>query len=238
MINKIAPLDSLEYTVINPIVKQIVFNLNKKIIQSKDFYYTNKTMLEHSNFDMGEHVYNNKLGENYIDVNYTCTPKDTFLPGTSEFRYYGRELVLDKVSGFTIRPIYIGHDLTITLKYSSVLGSLGHGLINYELEPVSIVLDKYLLDFIEGSYYDTEVITGYGDSMEPFIQDGSLIFIDKTKTNLINNKIYAFLIEDRLYIKQFKKDKNMFISFNKSYPAVENNRCKIIGKVVGVLTKF
>ena len=129
-------------------------------------------------------------------------------------------------------------DQLITLRYNSVLGSLGHGLINYELEPVSIVLDKYLLDFIEGSYYDTEVITGYGDSMEPFIQDGSLIFIDKTKTNLINNKIYAFLIEDRLYIKQFKKDKNMFISFNKSYPAVENNRCKIIGKVVGVLTKF
>jgi site-specific DNA-adenine methylase len=42
-------------------------------------------------------------------------------------------------------------DQLITLRYNSVLGSLGHGLINYELEPVDIVLDKYLLDFIEGS---------------------------------------------------------------------------------------
>jgi len=129
-------------------------------------------------------------------------------------------------------------DHLITLRYNSVLGSLGYGLINYELEPISIVLDKYLLDFIKGSYYDTELITGYGDSMEPFIQDGSLIFIDKSKNNLINNKIYVFLIEDRLYIKQYKKDKNLFISFNKSYPAVENNKCKVIGKVIGVLTKF
>lgn len=129
-------------------------------------------------------------------------------------------------------------DQLITLRYNSILGSLGDGLVNYELEPLSITIDKYLLDFIQGNYYNTEIITGYGDSMEPVIQDGSLIFIDKSKTKLINNKIYAFVIEDRLYIKQFKENKNEFVSFNNTYPGIKAKEYKVVGKVTGVFTKY
>lgn len=126
----------------------------------------------------------------------------------------------------------------ITLKYSTILGSLGDGLENYEFEPVNITLDKFLLDSIQGSYYLTEIIRGFGDSMEPLIQDNSLIFIDRSKTTLLNNKIYAFIINNRLYIKQYNKDKNMFISFNQSYKNIKPENYRTIGRVVGVLSKF
>lgn len=126
----------------------------------------------------------------------------------------------------------------ITLKYSSTLGSLGDGLENYELEPVNITLDQYLLDFIQCNYYSTEIIKGFGDSMEPLIQDNSILFIDRSKTTLLNNRIYAFTFDNSLFIKQYSKSKNEFISFNKSYKNLKSENCRIIGRVVGVLTKF
>ncbi len=130
----------------------------------------------------------------------------------------------------------------IVLNYNkNILGSLGDGIINYELETMQVAVDKYLIDFLQGSYKNTEIIKGFGSSMEPFISDSSLIFIDKSKTTIHNHKIYAVLIDGELFIKQCIKSKNKLIlkSFNKNYKAIEiKNNFLIVGKVVGVLTRF
>lgn len=129
----------------------------------------------------------------------------------------------------------------ITLKYNKdMLGSLGDGLKNYEFEAGEIAIDKYLLDFIQGDYKNTELIQGCGDSMEPLIADNSLIFIDTSKTNILNNRIYAVLINEELYIKHITKDKDKIVlkSFNKIYKEITSKEYTVIGKVVGVLSRF
>lgn len=129
----------------------------------------------------------------------------------------------------------------ITLKYNKdILGSLGDGLKNYEFEAGEIAIDKHLLDFIQGDYKNTELIQGYGDSMEPLITDNSLIFIDTSKKDILNNRIYAILIDEELYIKHITKDKGKIVlkSFNKSYKDITTEEYIVVGKVVGVLSRF
>ena len=130
----------------------------------------------------------------------------------------------------------------IVLNYNKgILGSLGDGLINYELEPLQIAIDKYLLDYLGGNYKSTEIINGYGNSMEPFISDKSLIFIDKSQTNILDKRIYALLTDGELFVKQCIKKEDILLlrSFNKKYPDIySQGEVKIIGKVVGVLTRL
>lgn len=70
----------------------------------------------------------------------------------------------------------------IILKYQkSVIASAGGGAINYEIDTNPLVIDKQLLDHINSSYKYTDVLQVFGESMEPDVKGGSLVFVDKTK---------------------------------------------------------
>lgn len=62
-------------------------------------------------------------------------------------------------------------------------------------------------------------VTVSGNSMEPFIQDGSIVGIDTSKTNIVDGKIYAVVIENELArIKQLYRLPNNRVrlrSFNR-----------------------
>ncbi len=78
----------------------------------------------------------------------------------------------------------------IILKYQrTITASAGGGAINYSIDSIPLILDKQLLDHINSSYNYTEVIQVLGDSMEPNIKDESLIFIDKSNTDIITPPI-------------------------------------------------
>lgn len=128
----------------------------------------------------------------------------------------------------------------IILKYrKSVITSAGGGAINYELDSTPLVLDKQLLDHINCSYKYTEVLKVFGESMEPDIKDGSLVFVDKSKVSLNSAGVYLVSLNDGLFIKriQLKNNKVILISKNQIFKDIilHLDEVTVIGKVLGVL---
>lgn len=130
----------------------------------------------------------------------------------------------------------------IILKYQkNIIGSAGGGAINYEINTEPLIIDKQLLDYINSSYKYTEVLQVFGESMEPDIKDGSLIFVDKSKKEIDYKSIYVINTKEGLYIKCIKvnNDKVILKSTNQNTSDISLyiDDINIIGKVCGVLIK-
>lgn len=129
----------------------------------------------------------------------------------------------------------------IILKYhSSVTGSAGFGMMNYELEPEPLVVDKQMLDYIDSSYKYTEIIRASGNSMLPVIQEDSLIFVDTSVKNINNKNFYIIKANEELYIKQIVLVNDVYHarSLNKQYPDKKLEEFIVVGRVKAVLTKI
>jgi hypothetical protein len=130
----------------------------------------------------------------------------------------------------------------IILKYQkNVIGSAGGGAINYKINPEPLIIDMQLLDYINSSYKYTEVLQVFGESMEPDIKDGSLIFVDKSKKDIDNKSIYVINTLNGLHIKRVNiyNDKIILKSTNQTFNHIELNidEVNIVGKVSGILIK-
>ena len=131
----------------------------------------------------------------------------------------------------------------IILKYQrTIRASAGGGAINYEVNSIPLVVDKQLLEHINSSYKYTEVLHALGESMEPTVKDGSLLFVDKSQTNINTTDIYLVRTNDGLFIKNIKMKNNkiVLISKNKDYMDCELHvdEVVIIGKACGILIKI
>ena len=125
----------------------------------------------------------------------------------------------------------------IILKYQkNIIGSAGGGAINYEINPEPLIIDKQLLDHINSSYKYTEVLQVFGESMEPDIKDGSLIFVDKSKKDINDKDIFLVNINGEIFIKRIniKEDDFILKSFNQNYIDQKVENLIVIGKVKGV----
>lgn len=131
----------------------------------------------------------------------------------------------------------------IILKYQkSVISSAGGGAINCDIKIEPLIIDKQLLDYINSSYKYTEVIKTFGESMEPDIKDGSLIFLDKSKKEIDSTNIYVINTPDGTFIKKLNiyNDKVYLKSQNQAYNDIEFkiDEVDIVGRVCGVLFKL
>lgn len=98
--------------------------------------------------------------------------------------------------------------------------------------PSSLLLNNNLLSL--------EVLSFYGDSMQPTFSNNDLIIIDKDKKHLSNGKIFVVLYENELYVKRvFKMPQNKIIlkSDNMYYPDIEvvTDNFRLIAQVIKVL---
>ncbi len=135
-------------------------------------------------------------------------------------------------------------DRLITLKYfKQINSSAGWGAINDDEEYETIVLDSELAMVLGGKQKlkNIEAINVLGDSMEPIIKDGSIIFIDRNQTIPIKDKNEIFVLQTpggtlvkRLDITAEGKLK--LISENKIYgiELINFDEISILGKVLGV----
>jgi len=100
----------------------------------------------------------------------------------------------------------------------------------------ALIIDKQLLDHINSSYKYTEIVQVFGESMEPDIKDGSLVFVDKSKTNINTPGVYLISTSDGLYIKQIKIKYNKYYlySTNKEYKEIQIDKFEVVGRVKGV----
>lgn len=79
------------------------------------------------------------------------------------------------------------------------------------------------------------------NSMEPIIKDRAEVIIDKSKTEIENNKFYAIRIDSTILIRKIlksplKKTINLIPENQNDFPSdeinIEDNRCEVLGKVV------
>jgi SOS-response transcriptional repressor LexA len=139
-------------------------------------------------------------------------------------------------------------DKLITLKYfKQINATAGWGAINDNEEFESLTIDEELAKILGGKRVlkNIEAINVLGDSMEPIIKNGSIIFVDKSQTSLQKDKreIYVLQTPAGTLVKKLDITANgklKLISENPSYEAevIEFDESKIIGKVLGVTQGF
>lgn len=123
--------------------------------------------------------------------------------------------------------------------YPTVSVSAGGGAYDNEEEYEKLDLPDFFIDVIGGSdnLKNVEAINVTGDSMEPTLNNGNIIFIDKSKKDVSKDGIYAFVNENGLFVKRIQRRVDGaldVISDNKEYPVqiTYKNDITVLGKVV------
>lgn len=130
--------------------------------------------------------------------------------------------------------------------FEDVYASAGGGIINYDDVPVIMDFSEdFLRTFlrISGSLLNIHIINARGNSMEPTIQSGELLFVNPTQNEggIICGCIYVVNFDGDIYVKRIEKDpinKSLTLfSDNQTYKPIviadENlQHCQIIGRVV------
>jgi len=128
--------------------------------------------------------------------------------------------------------------------YPSISLSAGGG--TYEADDAFEKLDlpDFFVNIVGGkdNIKNIEAINVTGDSMEPTLNNGNIIFIDKTKNDVSKDGIYAFINENGLFVKRIQRriDGNLdVISDNKEYPIqiTQKSNIEVLGKVISSIGK-
>lgn len=131
------------------------------------------------------------------------------------------------------------------IKYFPTISvSAGGGAYDADEDFEKLDLPDFFVNIIGGkeNISNIEAINVTGDSMEPTLNNGNIIFIDKTKQDASKDGIYAFINENGLFVKRIQKrvDGGLdIISDNKEYPSqiINKGEINILGKVVSSIGK-
>ncbi len=128
--------------------------------------------------------------------------------------------------------------------FKDINASAGGGAINYDEVAQKLYLDKELEEFLgKENIKNIEALNVIGDSMEPALKDGSIIFIDKNQKDIKKGGIFVLATNAGVFIKRvvLKTDGTIdLISENSLYPKenISIDEVNIIGKVIGALEKI
>jgi SOS-response transcriptional repressor LexA len=123
--------------------------------------------------------------------------------------------------------------------FSDVRASAGGGAFTFDENYEILSVDKKIMNNIVLSKgQQIEAINVDGESMEPTLQDGSIVFIDRTQTNISKDGIYIASTTAGLFIKRVRQRLDgmiELISDNRTYsPEIMlADEVKIVGRVVG-----
>jgi len=123
--------------------------------------------------------------------------------------------------------------------FADIRASAGGGADVFDENFESITLDEKIMHNMVGmGNTDLEAIHVDGESMEPTLQDGSIVFVDREQTDINKNGIFIASTNGGLFIKRIHQRADgmiELISDNSIYPpqAIDPNEITIIGKVVG-----
>lgn len=113
--------------------------------------------------------------------------------------------LLEKALETTASEIYGGISKVIPIKYHpNIYASAGYGyFVNDENFETINIDEKQLIEMnINSNYENIHIIKAVGRSMEPTIMDNDLLFIDVTKKEIFNDKIYIINENNTLKVKR------------------------------------
>ncbi len=123
--------------------------------------------------------------------------------------------------------------------FSELRASAGGGAEVFDENYETISIDEKIMHNMVGmGNTELEAIHVDGESMEPTLQDGSIVFLDRTQTDINKNGIFIVSTTGGLFIKRIQRRPDGMIdliSDNSMYPpqAVPADEVIIVGKVVG-----
>jgi len=123
--------------------------------------------------------------------------------------------------------------------FSDIRASAGGGAEIFDEGFETISIDEKIMHNMVGmGNTELEAIHVDGESMEPTLQDGSIVFVDRSQTNINKNGIFIASTTGGLFIKRIQQRADgmiELISDNSIYPpqAVPADEVTIVGKVVG-----
>jgi len=123
--------------------------------------------------------------------------------------------------------------------FSDIRASAGGGAEVFDENFETITLDEKIMHNMVGmGNTELEAIHVDGESMEPTLQDGSIVFVDREQTNINKNGIFIAATTGGLFIKRIQQRADgmiELISDNSLYPpqAIDASEVTIVGKVVG-----
>jgi len=123
--------------------------------------------------------------------------------------------------------------------FADVRASAGGGAFNFEEDYEVLSIDRTIMgNIVPTSNEILEAINVDGESMEPTLQDGSIVFIDRSQTNINKDGIFVASTTAGLFIKRIRQRADgmiELISDNKAYSPeiITADEIQIVGKVVG-----
>ncbi|WP_458701364.1 S24 family peptidase [Sulfurospirillum sp. 1307] len=127
--------------------------------------------------------------------------------------------------------------------FKDIYASAGGGALNYDEKSEFLELDEEIVNHLGGkqSVKYIKALNVLGDSMEPTLNDGDIVFIDTSSKNINRNGVYIVTTPMGLFIKrlQLRADgKVALVSDNSIYTdeIVNSEDIEVLGKVVGVLS--
>ncbi len=123
--------------------------------------------------------------------------------------------------------------------FADIRASAGGGAFNFDDDYEVLSIDKTIMSNITASSNEVlEAINVDGESMEPTLQDGSIVFIDRNQTNINKDGIFVASTTAGLFIKRIRQRADgmiELISDNKAYSPemITPDEVEIVGRVVG-----
>ncbi len=124
--------------------------------------------------------------------------------------------------------------------FSDIRASAGGGAEvfdeNYDMLNIDKTIMENMIGF--GENREIEAIHVDGESMEPTLQDGSIVFIDRAQTNINKDGVFIASTTAGLFIKRIRQRADgmvELISDNKAYSPelLTPDEVEIVGRVVG-----
>ncbi|QOR63046.1 helix-turn-helix domain-containing protein [Sulfurovum indicum] len=123
--------------------------------------------------------------------------------------------------------------------FADIRASAGGGAEVFDENYETITVDEKIMQNMVGmGNTELEAIHVDGESMEPTLQDGSIVFVDRTQTNINKDGIFIAATTAGLFIKRIRQRADgmvELISDNKAYSpeVLAPDEVTIVGKVVG-----
>jgi phage repressor protein C with HTH and peptisase S24 domain len=124
--------------------------------------------------------------------------------------------------------------------FSDIRASAGGGAYGFDEEVHEMIsIDEKIMHNIVGmGSTELEAIHVDGESMEPTLQDGSIVFVDRAQTNINKDGVFIASTTTGLFIKRIRQRADgmvELISDNKMYSpeVIAPDEVTIVGKVVG-----
>jgi len=124
--------------------------------------------------------------------------------------------------------------------FSDIRASAGGGAYGFDEEEHEMISvdEKIMHNMVGRGNTELEAIHVDGESMEPTLQDGSIVFVDRSQTNINKDGIFIASTTTGLFIKRIRQRADgmvELISDNKIYSPelIAPDEITIVGKVVG-----